>query len=233
MVRGVLLDVDGTLVDSNDAHARAFEEAFRQRGIEVPFDRVRRLIGMGSEKLLAEAAGLEKDGSSGRAVTERKRELFQEEYLPALKPFPRVRDLLLRMREDGLRLVAASSAEEDELKRLLEIAEAADLMDAVTSASEVERSKPDPDIVQAALEKSGCAAGEVLMLGDTPYDVEAAIQAGVRIIALRCGGWSDEDLAGAVAIYDDPADLLEQYPNSLAFRPRASRPRTRLPRVGL
>ena len=216
-VRGVLLDVDGTLLDSNDAHAEAFVEAFADCGHPVPFEKVRPLIGKGSDKLLMEAAGLEKESEPGKKVGERKKEIFTEQYLPRLQPFPGVRELLTRMQEEGLKLVAASSAEEEELKALLEKAGVADLVTERTSSSEVEASKPDPDIVQAALKKIGLPAGEVVMLGDTPYDVEAARKAGVGVLALRCGGWTDADLQGALAVYQDPADLLAQYgPSPLA-----------------
>jgi phosphoglycolate phosphatase-like HAD superfamily hydrolase len=118
------------------------------------------------------------------------------------------------MRDDGLRLAVASSAKEDELDPLLRIAGAEWLIAKATSSDDAERSKPDPDIVHAALVKTGCDPGEALMLGDTPYDLEAARKLGIRTIALRCGGWHDGDLRGAVAIYDDPVDLLAHYEQS-------------------
>jgi len=214
MIRGVLLDVDGTLVDSNDAHARAIVEALEACGLQASFDKVRSLIGMGSDKLLEAAAGLKEDDPRAEQVGDRKKEIFQERYLPGLRPFPHTRELLQRLRERGLPLVAASSANEEELGKLLRIAEAEDLIEAATSASEVEESKPEPDIIEAALRKIGLPPGEVLLLGDTPYDIEAARKAGVGTVALRCGGWSDEDLAGAVAIYQDPADLLARFDES-------------------
>jgi len=214
MLRGVLLDVDGTLVDSNDEHAQAFVDALAAGGIDVPFDQVRRLIGKGSDKLLVETAGLEEESAEGQAAGERKKELFKQNYLPRLKAFPGVRELLERMRADGLRLVVASSAKGDELEQLLKTAGADGLIEDVASSSEVEHSKPDPDIIEAALEKIGLPADEVVMLGDTPYDVEAARKAGVGVIALRCGGWSDDDLSGAIAVYDDAADLLAHYDES-------------------
>jgi HAD superfamily hydrolase (TIGR01509 family) len=214
MVRGVLLDVDGTLLDSNDAHAHAFEEALAEQGYPVPFAEVRRLIGKGSEKLLMETAGLDKEQGPGKAVGERKKELFKTRYLTHLGPARGARELLERMRRCGLRLVVATSAGKEELEGLLKAAGVLGLTDDQTSASEVERSKPDPDIIQAALKKIRLPASEVLMLGDTPYDVEAAAKAGVRTVALRCGGWADADLCGAIAIYDDPADLLAHYEES-------------------
>jgi phosphoglycolate phosphatase-like HAD superfamily hydrolase len=118
------------------------------------------------------------------------------------------------MRDEGLKLVVASSAKEDELTPLLEKAGTADLIEKKTSSDDAENSKPDPDIVKAALDRSGLAPDEVVMLGDTPYDIEAASRAGVRAVALRSGGWKDRDLSGAIAAYDDPADLLAHYDSS-------------------
>lgn len=213
-IRAVILDVDGTLVDSNDAHARAWVEALHEHGRAVPFERVRPLIGMGGDKLLPEAVGIEKDETDGRRISRRRAEIFKERYLPEVRSFPRVRELLLRMREGGLRLIVASSAQADELQHLLGIAAVEDLVEGATSSSDAERSKPDPDIVEASLAGLDLPAEAVVMLGDTPYDIRAASHLGVRAIALRCGGWADDDLSGAIAIYDDPADMLARYDTS-------------------
>lgn len=209
--RGVILDVDGTLVDSNDAHAHAWVEALAEHGHTVSFETIRRLVGMGGDNLLPEAAGLEKDSPEGERISERRSEIFKTRYLPTLKAFPKVRDLLLRMHGSGLKLVVASSAQEEELEPLLEIAGASDLLEAATSSSDAQNSKPDPDIVEVALETLGCSPREAVILGDTPYDVQSATKAGIAIIALRCGGWDDSELSGALAIYDDPGDLLAHY----------------------
>jgi HAD superfamily hydrolase (TIGR01509 family) len=210
----MILDVDGTLVDSNDAHTRAWVEALRAHGFEADFDHIRRLIGMGGDNLLPSAIGVEKDTEIGKKISKTRGEIFKSRYLPNLKPFPCVSDLLKRMREGGLIVVAGSSAQPEELDRLLDIANAKELVQAVTSAGDAENSKPDPDIVQAALKKMGAAPDGALMLGDTPYDIEAAGRAGIGTIALRCGGWNDTDLGNAIAIYDDPADLLAHYDQS-------------------
>jgi HAD superfamily hydrolase (TIGR01549 family) len=209
-IRGVILDVDGTLVDSNDAHAHAWVEALAEQGINVEFEKVRSLIGMGGDKLLPEVSGISEETEQGKLVSERRSEIFKEKYLPHLKAFPKTRELLERMRDEGLKLVVASSAKKDELKALLKIARADDLIEDKTSSDDAENSKPDPDIVKAALEAIGLSPDAVVMIGDTPYDIESASKAHVRVIAVRSGGWSDEDLKGAIAIYDDPADLLEQ-----------------------
>jgi phosphoglycolate phosphatase-like HAD superfamily hydrolase len=212
--RGIILDVDGTLVDSNDEHAKAWVEAMGEYGFDVPFERVRPLIGMGSDKLLPEAIGVESESDMGKRIGERRSEIFKGRYLPSLEAFSGAHDLLERMHDEGLKLVVASSAKKDELDDLLKITGAADLIEEKTSGDDAEHTKPDPDIIHAALDQLGLPPGKVLMLGDTKYDVEAATRAGVATIALRCGGSSDEDLKGALAIYDDPADLLARYDES-------------------
>jgi HAD superfamily hydrolase (TIGR01509 family) len=222
-LKAVLLDIDGTLVDSNDAHARTWVEAFKRGGYEVPFEKVRSLIGMGADNLIPTAVGISKDTEKGKQLSKWWEEIFKEKYLPHIEAFPKVRELLQCMREGGLKLVAASSSKEDLLEKLLEITGASDLFQEDTSADDADNSKPDPDIIHAALEKAGLPPEEALMLGDSPYDIEAAGKAGVGLVALRCGGFSDEDLKGALAIYDDPADLLEHYDESpFASRARAA-----------
>lgn len=211
--RGVLLDVDGTLLDSNDAHAHAFAEAFREASLDISFARVRPLIGMGADKLLP-ALGIEASTRVGAHVKERKKEIFTARYLASLRPFPGARDLLLHMRKVGLARVVATSAGADELRDLLRAGGVDDLIETESTSSDAAASKPDPDIVEAAIGRSRLDRTALVMLGDTPYDVEAALRAGVRIVALRCGGWSDRDLANATAIYDDAADLLSRFDTS-------------------
>ena len=213
-IRCVLLDVDGTLVDSNDAHAHAWVEAFRQAGFEVPFERVRRMVGMGGDKLIPAATGLAAGDPRGKALAERRGDLFQQRYLRTVRPFPRVRELVLRLRGQERCVAVASSAQEDELRQLLALAEVEDLLHATTSGSDAERSKPDPDIVAAALRRLECGPAETVMIGDTPYDVEAAAHAAVPAIAFRCGGWDDAALSGALAVYDGAADLLDRWDSS-------------------
>jgi HAD superfamily hydrolase (TIGR01509 family) len=212
MLKAVLFDIDGTLVDSNDAHAHAWEN------IRVEFAAVRRAIGMGGDKLMPSVAGITEDSSAGRRVATKRQEIFEKKYLPQLRPFPSARALVEAIKKRGLTGVAASSAKKDELKALLEIAGVANLLDAATSSDDAEESKPDPDIVHAALKRAKSRPGDAVMIGDTPYDVEAASKAGVAVIAFRSGGWSDNDLRGAREIYDDPADLLARIDSSLLSR---------------
>lgn len=213
-IKGAILDVDGTLVDSNDAHTKAWIKALKDAGYEVTYEQIKRLIGMGSDNLLPEVAGLEKESEKGKKISEAWSEIFEKEYLPHVSAFPRTREMLQALKKHGLKLVVASSAEEGMLGKLLEIAGAKDLIEAQTSSDDAKNSKPDPDIVQAALKQIGLRPDEVLMLGDTPYDIEAARKAGVGTIAFRCGGWDDEGLRGAVAVYDGPADLLKNLEQS-------------------
>jgi HAD superfamily hydrolase (TIGR01509 family) len=204
----VLLDVDGTLLDSNDAHARAWVAAFAAHGYVIPFELVRPLIGMGSDKLVPRLTGLDPESGEAKRISDSRGELFRERELPHLRPTPGARALLEELRSRGLALVVATSAKADEVQELLRQAGVADLIEAATSSDDAERSKPDPDIVRAALAEAGRLASHSIMIGDTPYDVEAAARAGVSTIAVRCGGWTDEALQGALAVYDDPEDLL-------------------------
>jgi HAD superfamily hydrolase (TIGR01509 family) len=211
---GVLLDVDGTLLDSNDAHARAYVEALSAQGIERSFEEVRRRIGMGGDRILPQLAGTDDESDLGKRITETKRAIFRECYLARLRPTRGARQLLENFRERGLKLVVASSASGDELGQLLEAAKVDDLIHAATSSDDAEESKPAPDIVEAAVRRSRLSKDQLIMLGDTPYDVQAARRAGVGIVALRSGGWSDRELAAALATYDDPADLLANIASS-------------------
>jgi len=218
VVEAVLLDIDGTLLDSNDAHAQAWSDTFTEAGLEIGSETVLPLIGMGSDKLLPKLTGIDADGEQGKRLVERRKEIFAKTYLPAIRPFPQARELLERMRSDGLKLVVATSASEDELRGLLAALGAEWVIDDATNSSEVERSKPDPDIVRAAIDKTGVGPDRCVMLGDTPYDVEAATRSRVRVVAVRCGGSGDDELRGAAEIYEDPADLLKQYETSLIGR---------------
>ena len=212
-LRAALLDVDGTLLDSNDAHAQSWVDALAQHGIQRAFAELRRLIGMGTDHLLP-ALGIDEGSELADALMETRGGIFRDAYLPHLEPFPSVRALVERLRDAGLELAVASSSSKDDLDALLERACVADLLERKTSADDAERSKPAPDIIEAALALVGQPAQRVLLLGDTPYDIAAGKRAGVGVVAVRCGGWADPDLRGALAIYDDPADLLRQFESS-------------------
>lgn len=215
MVQGVILDVDGTLVLSNDAHAQAWIEAFAAFGYDIPFKKVRPLIGMGGDHVIPELVpDLNNEEGTGKAIADHRKELVVNKFGPQLAPTPGSRDLVQKMKAMGLRLIIGSSASSKELSVLLKVAQVDDLVQEKTSSDDAESSKPDPDLVEAALKQLQLPPEQVVMLADTPYDVESASQAGVKVIALRSGGFADEDLSGAIAIYDNPADLLAQYDRS-------------------
>ena len=212
--KAVLFDIDGTLVDSNDAHAHAWVRAFSEAGVRAAFEAVRCAIGMGGDKLMPAVAGIEEESALGQRISKRRQEMFKTEYLPHLEPFRDAGTLVRACESLGMKAMAASSAKRDELEALLKIADASSLLGDSTSADDAEESKPDPDIVHAALQKAGADARDAVMIGDTPYDIEAATRAGVTVIAFRCGGWNDASLRGAIAIYDGPWDLLARLESS-------------------
>jgi len=211
----VLLDIDGTLVDSNAAHAAAWSDAFAAHGRHHSPQQIRPLIGKGGDKVLQELASLDSESGEGKKISEARARIFQERYLPTITPTPGSRQFVEWLIESRLTTVLATCAKAEEVKGLLAVCGGQALAGNATTSDDAERSKPDPDIVVAALEKSGAPAGRAIMIGDTPYDIEAATGARVATIALRCGGWwADEQLRNAIAIYDDPADLVENFGTS-------------------
>jgi HAD superfamily hydrolase (TIGR01509 family) len=213
-IRAALLDVDGTLVDSNDAHALSWAETLCAFGHRVTFDEVRRRIGEGGDKLLSQLANIDDESPPGREIADARKVAFGK-LRDAIRPFDGARDLIEALRARGIAIVVATSAAADEIEPLLRIAAVDDLIDARTTSDDAARSKPDPDIVKAAIARSGAAPHACVMIGDTPYDVAAAKRAGAHVIALRCGGWNDDALAGADAIYDGPRDLWKQLDRSI------------------
>lgn len=213
-IHGVILDVDGTLIDSNDAQAQSWVEAMHENGYDVPFDKVRPLIGMGGDKVLPETIGKDKDSEVGQRISKRRSEIFMQQLYPHLRAFPGASELIQRIRAQGLQVGIASSAQPDELKALLKLIGADDLIEEKTSSQDVSSSKPNPDVMHVTLKRLNLSPDQAVMIGDTAYDIEAARKVGVSTIAFRCGGWSDADLAGALAIYDGPADLLAHFDNS-------------------
>src|SRR5689334_23119948 len=217
MPSAVIFDVDGTLVDSVDLHAKAWQEAFRDYGHEIPFEDIRSQIGKGGDQLMPVFLSQNDIDASGDGLEEHRRAILIERYFPHLKAFPAVRALLKRIQGDGLRIALASSAKEDELETYKRVADIEPLIEQQTSSDDAEKSKPHPDIFLAALKRlSDVSPEDVVVVGDTPYDAEAAGNAGLRTIGLLCGGSPEEGLrkAGCIAIYRAPADLLPQYDRS-------------------
>lgn len=214
MLCGVLLDIDGTLLLSNDAHAHAWVDAFHEFDYDVPFEEVKPLIGMGGDKVIATVLPDLQDEDRKKGIKSRRQEIFLRRYVKKLQPAPGAREFVLKIKDSGLQPVIATSAKSAELDALLEQTGIKDIVGEKTTSDDAKESKPAPDIVHAALEKSGLGASDVIMIGDTPYDIESAGKAGVDVIAVRCGGHNDEDLKGAVAIYDNPADILGHWETS-------------------
>ena len=217
MIKGVIFDVDGTIVDSVDLHAQAWQEAFKKFGREVPFEKVRHQIGKGGDQLMPVFFSKEELERFGKEMEEYRGEIYKRDHLSRVTGFAKVRELFERIRRDDKRIALASSAKKDELEVYKEIARISDLIEAETSADDAEKSKPHPDIFEAALKRLGGIAPEkIMVIGDTPYDAEAAGKARLRTVGVLCGGFSEEELraTGCIAIYKDPADLLALYDDS-------------------
>ena len=204
-----VLDVDGTLVDSNYQHAIAWYRSLRSLGETFPIWRIHRLIGMGGDQLLPTLAGDEVEERIGDEARERQgKEL--DALLDEIAPLPGARDLLLAIKERGHRLVLASSGQQRHVDFALDLLDARDIADGWTSSADADATKPAPDLLQVALKKLGAAPdAPSVMIGDSPFDVQAAKNAGMPAIVVRSGGFGDDELrdAGAVAIYDTPGDL--------------------------
>ncbi|XYD08334.1 HAD family hydrolase [Methylobacterium sp. NMS12] len=216
-MRAVIFDIDGTLLDSVDLHARAWVEAFAHFGVTTDFADVRRQIGKGGDELMPVFLPEERVAREGETIEAYRSDLFKRRYLSEVRPFPGVRPLFEHIRSAGLEIALASSGKRPEVEHYTEVLEIGDLVDVSTSSDDADRSKPHPDIFEAALEKlDGVSRDAIIVVGDTPYDAEAAAKAGLRTVGLLCGGFPEADLraAGCVAIYRDPADLLDRFAQS-------------------
>ncbi len=216
-----IFDVDGTLVDSVDLHARAWQEAFAHFGRRVPFEEVRAQIGKGGDQLLPVFFSQDDLARRGEAIDAYRSDLYKRKYLKMVRAFGETRELFQALLRRGLRVALASSARGDELETYKKLARIDDLIDAETSADDAGRSKPHPDIFEAALKRLGGVPKErVLVVGDTPWDAIAARRLGVRCVGMLCGGFAGRDLqdAGCVALYRDPSDLLSRLDGSPLIR---------------
>lgn len=218
MLDAVIFDVDGTLVDSVDFHAEAWARAFAAFGHEVDVAAIRAQIGKGGDQLMPVFLSKDEVERTGKAIEAWRKELFTREYLPRVVGFPAVRALFDRLLADGRKVALASSAKGDEVEAYKTIAGIADLDFAETSSDDAEKSKPHPDIFEAALGRLGLSPERCLVIGDTPYDAEAARRAGIRALGVLCGGFDEADIrdGGATAIFADPADLLRRYDDWIA-----------------
>jgi len=217
MTKAVIFDVDGTLVDTVDLHASAWVEALKHFGVEVAFEDMRAQIGKGGDQILHGLLPPDMLEQRRGDIEAFRADLFKRDYLPRARAFPGVRALFEHIRSSGQRAVLASSGKEDEVEGYKKLANIGDLIDSATSSDDAERSKPFPDIFKAALDKlAPLTADEAVVVGDTPYDAEAARNAGLKTVGVLSGGFSGQALreAGCIAIYRDPEDLLRNYGSS-------------------
>lgn len=217
MTRAVIFDVDGTLIDTVDLHAECWVEALEHYDACIPFSDMRVQIGKGGDQILHGLIPPAMVEDRGEEIHAFRTDLFKRGYLHRARAFPGVRALFQRIKDAGQKAVLASSGKADEVDRYTEIAGIADLIDGATSSDGAERSKPFPDIFSAALAKlAPLGAEEAVVVGDTPYDAEAARKAGLRSVGVLCGGFPEEALrsAGCIAVFGGPADLLDRYEDS-------------------
>ena len=196
-----ILDIDGTLVDTNYQHAIAWYQAFRQHDVRLPVWRIHRHIGMGGDQLVAALAGDDVEADLGDDIRAAEKALYLAE-IQSTQPLEGALELIADLAGQGREVVLASSAKAQEVDHYLDLLDARDLVDGWTTSADVEATKPEPDLVEAALAKLGTR--EAVMVGDTPWDVEAARRAGIETVAVLTGGFSEPELreAGAVAVFD-------------------------------
>ena len=214
MIKAIIFDIDGTLVDSVDLHAKAWQEAFKKFGRDIPYEKVRSQIGKGGDQLMPVFFSDNELKEFGDEMEHYRSELFKKNYLPKVRAFPKVRELFQRILADGKQIALASSAKEDELEIYKRLAEIDDLIEAETSADDVAKSKPHPDVFQAALNRlQDIEVNQCMVVGDSPYDAEAAGKIKLQTVGVLCGGFPANELrlAGCIFISRDPADLLENY----------------------
>ncbi len=218
-LRAVIFDIDGTLVDSNEFHVECWDRAFGHFGKQFPVEALRAQVGKGSDQYLPEFLMRDEIRQFGKQLDRYRAEIFRKEYLPRVKPFPKVRELFQRISEDGKKIALASSGKKDDTEYFIELLHINDLIESYTSGDDADSSKPAPDIFSASLRKLNLAADDAIAVGDTRFDVEAAAKIGLRTIAFTCGGTSADPLraTGAAAIYRDPADFLQNYDDVIAI----------------
>ena len=225
-VQAFILDIDGTLVDSNELHVDSWDRAFRRFGKQFSREQLCAQIGKGSDQYLPEFLTPDEIKRFGKKLDEYRSELFRKEYLPKVQPFPKVHELFERIHDDNKRIVLASSGKKDDTKYYIDLLKIDDLIDGYVSGDDADNSKPAPDIFAASLKKLGnISPADAATVGDTRFDVEAAEKAGLRTIAFLCGGTPESVLrqAGAIAVYRDPADFLAHYDEQVVHAAASSK----------
>ena len=213
-LQAFIFDIDGTLVDSNELHVDSWDRAFRRFGKQFTREQLRAQIGKGSDQYIPEFLTPDEIKRFGKQLDEYRSEVFRKEYLPKVRPFPKVRELFQRIHDDNRRIMLASSGKKADTKYYIDLLKIGGLIEGYVSGDDADRSKPAPDIFSASLEKLGdISPVDAVTIGDTKFDVEAAKKVGLKTIAFLCGGTSQSVLrrAGAITIYRDPADFLAHY----------------------
>jgi len=209
-LRGAIFDIDGTLIDSNDIHARCWVDAFAHFGKEIDYDLMRHQIGKGGDLLVPDLLNAKEMQQFGEKLQKYRGELYKKSYMEQVKPFPRVRELFESLKSRGVELALASSANPDEVEYYTELLGVEELLGGSTSTKDAKLSKPSPEIFEAALGQLGTDVTKTLVVGDTPYDVLAAHRASLAVAAVLCGGFERELLAKAEFLFDEAEDIVRK-----------------------
>ncbi len=216
----LLTDIDGTLVDSNTLHAEAWRRTFEHFGIQIGMDEAWRQIGKGADQLIPKFVPRGDRKRLEEPIKEFRKQIFHRDYMQRIVAFSQARELLIRVREAGMKIALATSSDAEDLPVYAKIIGMEDLIDEASTSGDAKASKPDPDIFAAALKKIGMKPKQAVALGDTPWDAKAAGKLGIPVIGVTCGGWKRDDLldAGCVEVWQDPADLLLHFDQSALRR---------------
>lgn len=216
MIKAILFDIDGTLIDSNDAHAKSFVKAFDKYRKTVSFIELKWLIGMGADLILEKYLSKNEIKKFGKDLLEYRKQIFLEKYLPEVKTILGVKELFEKLNSDNFLIALASSASDEELEKYKKKLKVSKYLSEETTSDDAGEAKPAPDIFQAAIGKlKNVKISEALIIGDTPYDAEAAVKAKIKIIGVKTGGWSEDKLKaeGCVEVYENIAEIYKNYEN--------------------